>query len=166
MQVRKTCLFRPQGEQTLALMNVETGEVCRISGLGAYIFLKLDGRLNIGEVLDLVCAKFRLSDPMFVVAMDNFIHELFALNILQSIPTRVAGQPWTELFDNKSLLIDHTSLTVDRSLSAGAAAGCGGGCSGSSGGGGGSASAGCAGSSGGGGSAGSGYGGSGGSGGA
>lgn len=163
LQVRRTCLFRGQGEQTVALMNVETGHTFKVRGLGAYLFLKLDGHLNIGEVLDFACAKFRITDPMFHIAMDRFLRELFSLDVIQEISVRAANQAWPNLFDNKSLTIDIASLSIDRTVvtvaagsgGSGYASAGGSGASGSSGCGGGGCSGSC-GASGGGGSGGSG----------
>lgn len=148
LKVRKTCLFRVQGEQTLALMNVETSQTFRVHGLGAYIFLKLDGRLNLEEVLELAYAKFRITDPTLRMAMDNFIQELFSLNLIEETSCRTAGQAGMQTLDHKPLTIDLASLTVDKSQITYAAAGSCGGSGGGSGGcaGSGSAGSGCGGS--------------------
>ncbi len=113
LQVRLTVLYRPLGEDGLAILDLNSRRVYQLQALGAYIFLQLDGRLSVNEVIQHAVTLAGRKATGVERKVLKFIRELFDLNLLVVLERRVrGGSKSADWLDRKKLNVALSSLKI------------------------------------------------------
>ena len=118
LQIEQTCLFRVENENQITLLSLADRNAYRIKGLGAYLWLSIDGQRSVAEIVHSCQRDLAIEDSQFPHSAKSFLSDVLEKKLIKisntsTQPTEKTASSSLAKLNLKVLSMDIAGLSLD-----------------------------------------------------